>query len=79
MFRLPAWLDRYRTLPSRVIWFAAGQFLVNLITTAQFLLLNLFLKDRGLDDPSIAALTSQDQDEGVAAFLEKRRPDWKGK
>ncbi|MCB1132065.1 MAG: MFS transporter [Verrucomicrobiae bacterium] len=59
MFRLPAWLDRYRTLPSRVIWFAAGQFLVNLITTAQFLLLNLFLKDRGLDDPSIAALTSQ--------------------
>ena len=39
--------------------FAAGQFLINLIQTAQFLLLNLFLKDRGLDDPAIAALTSQ--------------------
>ena len=38
--------------------FAAGVFLINLINTAQFLLLNLFLKSRGLDDPAIAALTS---------------------
>jgi predicted MFS family arabinose efflux permease len=42
-----------------VILFAAGQFLISLITSAQFLLLNLFLKDKGLDDPAIAALSSQ--------------------
>ncbi len=59
MPRLPVWLERYRALPRGVQVFAAGQFLINLIQTAQFLLLNLFLKDRGLDDPSIAALTSQ--------------------
>ncbi len=39
--------------------FAAGLFLINLINAAQFLLLNLFLKSRGMDDPAIAALTSQ--------------------
>ncbi len=39
--------------------FAAGQFLISLITSAQFLLLNLFLKEKGLDDPAIAALSSQ--------------------
>ena len=66
MPRLPAWMERYRALPRGVILFAAGQFLINLIQTAQFLLLNLFLKDRGLDDPSIAALTSQ---RFVAAFF----------
>ncbi|WP_193213045.1 MFS transporter [Luteolibacter marinus] len=59
MPRLPAWLERYRSLPRPVFHFAAGQFLINLITSAQFLLLNLFLKDRGLDDPAIAALGSQ--------------------
>lgn len=59
MPRLPAWLNRYRTLPKCVLLFAAGQFLINLINTAQFLMLNLFLKERGLDDPAIAALTSQ--------------------
>ena len=57
--RLPLWLDRYRLLPKSVLLFVAGQFLINLINSAQFLLLNLFLKERGLDDPSIAALTSQ--------------------
>ena len=46
-------------LPQRVLLFAAGQFLINLIVTAQFLLLNLFLKDKGMGDPAIAALTSQ--------------------
>lgn len=46
-------------LPGRVVIFAIGQFLISLITTAQFLLLNLFLKQRGLDDPEIAALSSQ--------------------
>ncbi len=46
-------------LPRRVLLFAAGQFLINLITSAQFLLLNLFLKDKGLGDPAIAALSSQ--------------------
>lgn len=46
-------------LPKRVMLFVVGQFLINLITTAQFLLLNLFLKDKGLSDPAIAALTSQ--------------------
>ena len=59
MPRLPAWLERYRTLPKCVILFAAGQFLINLINTAQFLLLNLFLKAHHLDDPTIAALSSQ--------------------
>jgi hypothetical protein len=59
MPRLPAWLERYRALPRPVVLFAAGQFLINLITTAQFLLLNLYLKERGLDDPAIAALGSQ--------------------
>lgn len=59
MPRLPAWLERYRRLPKRVLYFAAGQFLINLINTGQFLLLNLFLKDKGLTDPAIAALTSQ--------------------
>ena len=66
MPRLPDWLEKYRTLPRGVHVFAAGQFLINLIQTAQFLLLNLFLKHRGLDDPSIAALTSQ---RFVAAFF----------
>ena len=46
-------------LPKCVLLFAAGQFFINLINTAQFLLLNLFLKDQGLADPAIAALTSQ--------------------
>jgi predicted MFS family arabinose efflux permease len=59
MFRLPQWLENYRLLPRQVLWFAGGQFLINLITTAQFLLLNLFLKEKGLDDPEIAALSSQ--------------------
>jgi predicted MFS family arabinose efflux permease len=59
MPRLPAWLESYRLLPKRVLLFAAGQFLISLITSAQFLLLNLFLKDKGLDDPAIAALSSQ--------------------
>ena len=59
MTRLPAWLERYRTLPKSVRLFVAGQFLINLINSAQFLLLNLFLKSRGLDDPEIAALSSQ--------------------
>lgn len=58
MPQLPAWLDRYRTLPKCVLQFAAGLFLINLINSAQFLLLNLFLKSRGLGDPEIAALTS---------------------
>lgn len=58
MPRLPAWLERYRTLPRCVLIFAAGQFLINLINSSQFLLLNLFLKSRGLDDPAIAALAS---------------------
>lgn len=59
MVRLPDWLERYRLLPRQVILFAAGQFLISLITSAQFLLLNLFLKQKGLDDPAIAALSSQ--------------------
>jgi hypothetical protein len=66
MPRLPTWLERYRTLPDCVLRFAAGQFLINLINAAQFLLLNLFLKRSGLDDPEIAALTSQ---RFVATFL----------
>ncbi len=59
MLRLPEWLERYRSLPGPVRCFAAGQFLISLITSAQFLLLNLFLKEKGLDDPAIAALSSQ--------------------
>ena len=59
MVCLPEWLQRYRLLPRRVILFAAGQFLISLITSAQFLLLNLFLKQKGLGDPAIAALSSQ--------------------
>lgn len=56
---LPVWLERYRALPRCIFLFAIGQFLINLINTAQFLLLNLFLKSHHLDDPTIAALTSQ--------------------
>lgn len=59
MFRVPDWLERYRLLPRCVVLFATGQFLISLITAAQFLLLNLFLKQKGLDDPEIAALSSQ--------------------
>lgn len=66
MPRLPAWLLRYRALPKTVFVFAAGQFLINLINSAQFLLLNLFLKERGLGDPEIAALGSN---RFVATFL----------
>ncbi len=58
MPRLPAWLESYRTLPRPVLWFVAGQFLINMINSSQFLLLNLFLKARGLDDPAIAELGS---------------------
>lgn len=58
MPKLPDWLDRYRQLPPAALRFAAGQFLINLINAAQFLLLNLFLKSRGMGDPAIAALTS---------------------
>lgn len=57
-WRLPGWLDRYRRLPRPVLDFAAGQFLINLIHASQFLLLNLYLKDTGMDDPAIAALGS---------------------
>jgi len=57
--KIPAWLNRYRNLPKCVVQFVAAQFLINLINSSQFLLLNLFLKERGLSDPSIAALTSQ--------------------
>lgn len=56
---MPSWLQRYGALPRCVLWFAVGQFLINLINTAQFLLLNLFLRSHHLDDPAIAALTSQ--------------------
>lgn len=59
MFALPRWVENYRLLPRHVVVFAAGQFLINLITSAQFLLLNLFLKTKGLEDPEIAALSSQ--------------------
>lgn len=58
MPRLPNWLNQYLDLPKCVLQFAGGLFLVNLINSAQFLLLNLFLKSRGMDDPAIAALTS---------------------
>ena len=59
MPRLPQWIESYRTLPKCVLRLAAGMFLINLIFSAQFLLLNLFLKERGLADPEIAALSSQ--------------------
>lgn len=58
MPRLPSWIEKYRSLPASVLHFTAGQFLINLITATQFLLLNLYLKELGMDDPSIAALTS---------------------
>ena len=58
MKRFPEWLEGYRQLPPRVYAFVAGQFFISLVTTAQFLLLNLFLKAKGLDDPAIAALSS---------------------
>ncbi len=58
MPRIPRWLESYRTLPNCVLLFVAGQFLINLINSSQFLLLNLFLKSSGLDDPGIAALAS---------------------
>lgn len=57
--RLPGWIERYRELPGTVIHLAAGQFLINLVGSAHFFLLNLYLKERGLDDPAIAALGSQ--------------------
>lgn len=63
---MPGFLERYRQLPKAVVLFAVGQFLINLIQTAQFLLLNLFLKQGGLDDPEIAALGSK---RFVATFL----------
>ena len=66
MPQLPAWLERYRLLPKMVFIFATGQFLINLINSAQFLLLNLFLKSLGMQDPAIAALSSQ---RFVAVFL----------
>jgi hypothetical protein len=58
MKRLPAWLKGYSQLPPHVYAFVAAQFFISLVTTAQFLLLNLFLKSKGLDDPAIAALSS---------------------
>ncbi|MES2476582.1 MAG: MFS transporter [Verrucomicrobiota bacterium] len=58
MAGFPRWLEGYRNLPKCVLLFVAGQFLINLIHSSQFLLLNLFLKSRGLDDPGIAALAS---------------------
>ena len=58
MSRLPSWIENYRTLPRPVLHFTAAQFMVNLITATQFLLLNLYLKNLGMDDPSIAGLTS---------------------
>jgi predicted MFS family arabinose efflux permease len=57
--RLPGWIERYRELPGPVLYLAAGQFLINLIGSAHFFLLNLYLKEQGLDDPAIAALGSQ--------------------
>jgi predicted MFS family arabinose efflux permease len=57
--RLPGWIERYRELPGTVIHLAVGQFLINLVGSAHFFLLNLYLKERGLDDPAIAALGSQ--------------------
>ncbi len=66
MPRLPVWLDRYRALPKTIFVFAAGQFLINLIGSAQFLLLNLFMNERGMEDPAIAALGAQ---RFIATFL----------
>jgi hypothetical protein len=66
MHGLPSWLEKYGALPRVVLLFAAGQFLINLIHSAQFLLLNLFLKQGGLDDPAIAALGSK---RFIATFL----------
>lgn len=63
---LPEWILRYRGLPRAVFVFSAAQFLINLINTAQFLLLNLFMKEQGLDDPEIASLASK---RFVATFL----------
>jgi predicted MFS family arabinose efflux permease len=57
--RLPGWVERYRELPAPVLNLAAGQFLINLINSAHFFLLNLYLKASGLEDPAIAALGSQ--------------------
>jgi len=57
--RLPGWIERYRELPKTVLYLVAGQFLINLIGSAHFFLLNLYLKEQGLDDPAIAALGSQ--------------------
>lgn len=59
MPRPPQWLRNYAMLPKSVVLYAAGNFLLNLIHAAQLLLLNLYLKSRHLDDPAIAALTSQ--------------------
>ncbi len=61
-----SWLLRYRNLPRAVFMFIAGHFLINLINTAQFLLLNLFLKEQGMDDPEIASLVSK---RFIATFL----------
>ncbi|HEX5791257.1 MAG TPA: MFS transporter [Luteolibacter sp.] len=58
MPRLPSWMENYRSLPRPVIHFTAGQFLINLITATQFMLLNLYLKRQGMEDPAIAGLTS---------------------
>jgi predicted MFS family arabinose efflux permease len=58
MSHLPLWLKHYANLPKSIMLYAAGNFLLNLIHAAQFLLLNLFLQSHALDDPAIAALTS---------------------
>ncbi len=58
MPRLPSWMENYRGLPRPVLHFTAGHFLINLITATQFLLLNLYLKQQGMSDPTIAGLTS---------------------
>lgn len=63
---LPDWILRYRGLPSPVFVFVAAQFLINLINTTQFLLLNLFMKEQGLEDPEIASLASK---RFIATFL----------
>jgi predicted MFS family arabinose efflux permease len=59
MSYVPQWLQHYGRLPRSIVLFATGQFLINLIHAAQFLLLNLFLKAHEMGDPEIAALTSQ--------------------
>lgn len=63
---MPEWILRYRGLPRAVFIALGAQFLINLINTAQFLLLNLFMKEQGLDDPEIASLASK---RFVATFL----------